>query len=331
MNKRILIISTGGTILSTSDRPSQLTNYTLHGTKIEDVLSVTEDLQNIRLDCRNLFSIPSSCISFAHWKLLCEFLENELRAEDVLGAVVAHGTDTLEESAFFINLFLKSDKPVVFTGAMRPNNALGSDGPLNLFNSIRIVMSTESKGKGVLISLNGKISEARLTTKTHTLDSATFQAPEYGFCGYVINDEVHFISKCLKPHTVQTEFEIQSISDLSDLPFVPIIYAYACEGDSLIQASITSGAKGIIYAGTGHGTISKCAEKRLKEACDKGILVVRASRTTGPVVESKLRWKESGFIPAGTLNCIKARLLLSIGLAVFGNSQEEIERIFKVY
>jgi L-asparaginase len=324
-------VSTGGTILSSGDSPFQLTNYTCHGTTIKDVLGNADWAEDINLDCREIFTIPSSRITYKHWKKLIEFLNEEIRQEDVMGAVVAHGTDTLEESAFFANLFLKTDKPVVFTGAMRPNTALGSDGALNLFNSVQIVLNSTSAKRGVLICLNGKISEARLTTKAHTLEPGAFQVPEYGFCGFVINGTVEFVSRCEKPHTTQTQFNISDLSGKETLPFVPIIFAYADEGAELIRASIHCGAKGIVYAGTGHGSISLEAENALNEASAKGVIVVRASRINGPVLPSKERWSKAGFIPAGTLNSIKARLLMAIALASVGNDRMEIERIFQTY
>ncbi len=331
MSKRVLIVSTGGTILSSGDSPFQLTNYTCQGVTIKDVLGNAELTEDVDLDCREIFTIPSSRITFKHWKKLVEFLNRELSDEDLMGAVIAHGTDTLEESAFFANLFLKTDKPVVFTGAMRPNTALGSDGALNLFNSVQVVLNPSSATRGVLICLNGKISEARLTTKAHTLEPGAFKVPEYGYCGFVVNGIVEFISRCEKPHTKQTEFNISDLSQIESLPFVPIIFACADEGAELIKASVCYGAKGIVYAGTGHGSISLEAENALNEAAEQGVVVVRASRTNGPVLPSKERWAKAGFIPAGTLNCIKARLLLAVVLASVGSNQKQIERVFQEY
>lgn len=331
MNRSVIVFSTGGTILSSATSPSELTNYTCHGTKVNDVLKDQDVIGDCRIEYKELFSIPSSQISLDKWKILVSGLESQLSRPEVVGAVVAHGTDTLEETAFITNLLLKSKKPVIFTGAMRPNSAIGSDGRLNVLNSLRLAISPKSYGRGVLVCLNGKIGEARFVTKTHTLDPATFQCPEYGFCGYVINQEVEFLSRCEKPHTLNTEFKLQDLCHYEFLPYVPIIFSYTEEMGGFINNATEHNAQGIVYCGMGHGSIPPAAEKALTEAKEKGVIIIRASRVGGPVLQSKERWMQKGFIPSGSLSPIKSRLLLSLGLVKFGNNQQEIERIFKTY
>ncbi len=328
MKKKVIVFSTGGTILSSAANPTELTNYTNRGTKISDILSLNRDAD---VEYRELYSIPSSQVGLPHWKTMISETEKVLSKDDVAGAVITHGTDTLEESAFLMNLIVKSDKPIVFTGAMRPNGALGSDGELNLNNSIKAAMSPLSQNRGVLVCFNGKIGDARLITKTHTLDPSTFQAPEYGFCGFIINDYIEFLSRCDKPHTKSSEFELNDLNRLDSLSYVPVITSYPEETSDFIDAALMRGAKGIVYAGMGHGNVTPAAEKALSECRKRGVIVVRASRTGGPVLPSKEKWMQMGFIPSGSLSANKARLLLALSIAKYGQSQSEAERIFRTY
>jgi L-asparaginase len=331
MQQKVVIFSTGGTILSSAASPRELTDYSGAGGKISDIFAVCAGNAGASAECRELFNVPSSRMDLKHWKILASELDRALSSDEISGAVVSHGTDSMEESAFLLNLVLKSEKPVVFTGAMRPASAVGADGYLNLLNAATVAASPASCGRGTLICMNGKIGEARLTAKCHTLESAAFQAPEYGFCGFVVNDRVEYLSRCEKPHTVHTEFDAKLFEGQEKLPFIPILTSYTEEDASLIEAALRNGARGIVYAGMGHGTITPAAESALKTASQQGIVVIRASRAPGPVLPSKKRWTEMGFIPAGTLNPVKARLLLALGIMKYGADRAEIERLFRTY
>lgn len=334
-NPRIVIASTGGTIVSSGSSATQLTGYSLQGLTAEDLVSAVPSLREIAdITVLPVCNIGSSNMNEALWVKLALAIEGVLADPDVAGAVVTHGTDTMEETAFFLNLVLKSRKPVVLTGAMRPATALSADGPLNLYNAVRVAACPDSQSRGVLIVMNGLILGARDTTKTNTLSVETFQGRDFGTFGYVTGPSIDYYvaPQSARRRTFESEFLPTDFKDPARPPKIFILYAHAGEDGTLIRAAVGAGAVGIVYAGTGHGSVSEAAERELLAARGRGIEVVRASRTgTGPVLEGKARWQEAGFIPAGTLSPQKARILLELAIARFGHDAGEIRRCFETY
>ncbi len=238
----------------------------------------------------------------------------------------------MEETAFFLNLILNTRKPVVLTGSMRPATAISADGYLNILNAVRVAASPLSHDQGVLIVLNGVINSARHTTKTNTLSVETFKAPEFGMLGYVVGNEIEYLTKSLKPHTYQCEFSIEEFNEDETVPRVDIIYAHADDDGTFVEASLANGAQGIVHAGTGHGSISYKMEEALKQASAAGCAVIRASRVpTGAVLEGHARWQDAGFTPSRTLSPMKARILLQLLLKRHGNDRSIIQEAFKRY
>lgn len=254
---------------------------------------------------------------------------NELLAKpDVDGIVITHGTDTLEETAYFLNLVTKSDKPVVIIGAMRPATAISADGPVNILNAVNLAASKDAKGRGVLIAMNDNINGARDVQKTNTLRVDTFQSPELGYLGYFENGRPVFYKATTRKHTIDTEFDV---SNLNDLPRVDIIYSHVNDDGRMAEAAVANGAKGIVHAGTGNGSIHEATEPALYDAAKKGIVVVRSARVpNGPTIESTAAWDKAGFVHAGTLNPQKARILLQLGLTKT-NDPQKISEMFKQY
>lgn len=329
----IVVVSTGGTIVSSGNSETQLTGYSIKDLKVEDLLASVPSLKQIAdIRLHPFCNIPSSCINEEIWFKLALTVQKLVDSEKVDGIVITHGTDTMEETAFFLNLVLKTDKPVVLTGAMRPATALSADGPLNLFNAVCVAKSKEAIGKGVLIVLNGLICGARDTTKTNTTAVQTFQGRDFGAFGYVTGEDVEFFSQSSRPHTRSTAFTPTLLRKTKSTPRIDIVYAYGGEDGLLIEASIKAKASGIIYVGMGHGTVSAKAEEALLKARKAGLIVVRASRTgSGLVTEGLERWQKAGFVPSRSLNAQKARILLMLSLVKWGNNLKKISEAFRIY
>jgi L-asparaginase len=254
---------------------------------------------------------------------------NELLARsDVNGIVITHGTDTLEETAYFLNLTVKSDKPVVLVGAMRPATAISADGPLNLLNAVKVATSKEAAGKGVLVILNDEINGARDVTKMNTTNVDTFHAPILGALGMMNSDKPAFFRASTKRHTKASEFDI---SKVKKLPRVDIIYSHADDDGVMAKAAVAAGAKGIVHAGTGDGSIHEKTFPALEQASKKGVVVVRSSRVpSGITTVGTDEWTKAGILESGSLNPQKARILLQLALSKTTN-REEIRRIFEQY
>lgn len=254
---------------------------------------------------------------------------NELLADPKVDAVViTHGTDTLEETAYFLNLVTKSDKPVILVGAMRPATAISADGPMNLLEAVRVASTPEAKGKGVMIVMNDEINGARDVTKTNTTNPATFKSPELGAMGYVSGNKVRFYKQSTKRHTTNSEFDV---SKLETLPRVDIIYSHVDDDRIMADAAVAAGAKGIIHAGTGNGSIANPTMEGLKDAVAKGVVVVRSARVpNGATTVSLPMWTKAGFLESDTLNPQKARLLLQLALTKT-QDPKEIQRMFDQY
>lgn len=330
---KIVMLTTGGTIVSSGTSAGQMTGYTFRGIQVSDLLESIPPLADVaEIELEEPYRLPSSCVNMEAWLKLAQAVEKACDREDVDGVVITHGTDTMEETAFFLNLVLNTKKPVVLTGSMRPATAISADGYLNILNAVRVAASPLSYDRGVLIVMNGIINGARDTTKTNTLAVETFKALEYGMLGYVVGDEIEFLTQSLKPHTHQTEFSINTIDNFQSLPRVDIIYAHADDDGIFVKAAMEAGAKGIIHAGTGHGSISYAVEAALYEAAKNGCIVVRASRVvTGAVLNGHQRWQDAGFIPSRTLSAQKSRILLQLLLHRYGPDVKKIAKGFKRY
>lgn len=260
-------------------------------------------------------------------KALGLWINGHLNDPDIAGIVFAHGTNTIEETSYFLNLTLKSDKPTVIVGAQRPFSTLSSDGPLNLLNAMRVAASPESKGMGVLVVLNDEINAARDVTKTNTYRVQTFQSRELGLLGYADPDRIVFYRAPTRRHTTRTEFDLTRISSF---PRVDIIYAHTGDDGELAKASAALGAKGLVIAGTGAGHTQN-ARKILKELSNRqGVRIVRSARVGAGRVVRDDNWQEPGFIAADNLSPQKARILLQLGLTQT-TDPDELQRMFDEY
>jgi L-asparaginase len=258
-------------------------------------------------------SIGSQDMNDAVWIKLARRV-NELQAQaDVTGIVITHGTDTMEETGYFLDLVVKGDKPVVLVGSMRPATATSADGPMNLFNATAVAIDPAARGRGVLCVLNDDVHYAREATKTNTTSLQTFVSPNRGKAGIVLFGKASFYSPPVPKHTSGSAFA-GNVPDA--LPMVSIVYAHANVGKEQVDAAVAAGAKGIVLAGVGDGNATAAMIDALAAAAKKGVVVVRSTRVgTGTVARNvELDDDKLGFVAAMELNPSKARVLLQQAL-----------------
>lgn len=325
----IRILATGGTIAGAGASASE-SSYKAGQVGIDALLNAVPDIHRIAsVKGEQIAKIGSQDMNDAIWLLLAQRINTLLSQSDVDGVVVTHGTDTMEETAYFLNLTIKSDKPVVLVGAMRPSTSLSADGPMNLLNAVATAADKQAWGKGVMIVMNGEILGARSAVKMHTLSVASFQAAEEGPLGYVQGSKVHFLSQNTKCHTTQTVFDV---TGLKTLPKVGIVYSHSQVDQDVMIPFLTKGYQGIVHAGVGNGNIHANILPKLEEARKKGIIVVRSSRVpVGPTsLDAEVDDKKYGFVASLELNPQKARVLLMLALTKTSDWQE-IQRYFLNY
>lgn len=328
--KNVAILATGGTIAGVSYSSTDTTGYHSAVLSIDEIVKTIGPLKAVaNITCEQISQIDSADMSHATWLQLANRINTLLKQPQIDGIVITHGTDTMEETAYFLNLVVKSDKPVVLVGAMRPATAISSDGPMNLYNAVVLAASPAAKGKGVLVALNDAINSSRDVTKTNTALQDTFKAPELGYLGYIIDAHPHFYRLPIRKHTYMTEFEIEGVPEL---PQVEIIYGHVNDNGALAYAAAEAGAKGLVYAGLGNGNMSEHMKKVLSEIQRQGIVVVRSTRVGNGVVtrNGAINDDRYDFVVADTLNPQKAQILLMLAL-LETNKPAEIQRIFWMY
>lgn len=255
-------------------------------------------------------NIGSQDMSDEVWLRLAERINELVQDPDIDGIVVTHGTDTMEETAFFLDLTVDTSKPVVLTGAMRPSTALSADGPLNLFNAVVVAASQDSRDRGVLVAMNGQVHAAAQVVKMHTTSVESFASPNAGPLGTILNGKVNYQTI---PHRTPLHFDI---SGLRTLPKVGIIYSYSGVNADMANAMLCAGYQGIVHAGVGNGNIHKNIFPMLEKARAQGILVVRSSRVpTGPTtLENEVDDEKYQFVASNSLNPQKSRVILILAL-----------------
>lgn len=263
------------------------------------------------------------------WLKLAKRINQLLNNEGYDGVVITHGTDTMEETAYFLNLTVKSDKPVVLVGSMRPSTGISADGPGNLYAGVAAAASPNSKGRGVLVCMNNLLLDAKDVIKMHTTDVATFQSANYGKVGYVYNGEAIYNRSIDNIHTTRSEF---NVDNLDRLPKVGIVYGYANCSPLPMQAFVDAKYDGIVLAGVGDGNFYKDVFDVALKAREKGINIVRSSRCpTGPTcLNGEVDDEKYHFVAALTLNPQKARVLLMLALTKT-NDWRTIQEYFKKY
>lgn len=323
----IVILGTGGTIAAAAASVANTTDYALaHG--VEAVIQAVPQVHSIAsVSGEQVVNVSSQEINNSVLLTLAKRVNALLQSDSVDGVVITHGTDTLEETAYFLNLVVKSTKPVVLVGAMRPSTALSADGPLNLLDAVAVAASSKSHGMGVLMVLNGRVGSARHMVKTHTMGTDAFTGQEYGVIGSVIDGKVDFHAAPLRAHTVHCDFDV---SLLDALPDVDIVYGFQGAGPTLFEAAISAGAQGIVFAATGNGTLSEAAKKGALMAQAKGVAFVRSTRVASGTVSIKGNDIEFNTVASNSLNPQKARILLTLALTLT-NDRTRLQDYFDRY
>jgi L-asparaginase len=328
---RVAVIFTGGTIDSVGVDRLDLAWYMEAGKRLGDgeligrvpELEAVADVEPIQFR-----RLTSQSITDADLAELVDLVHSIFEADRADGVVITHGTNTLEETAYFLHLVLKTDRPVVVSGAMRPSSAISADGYLNLLNAVRVAGDPASVGMGVTVLLNDTIHSARDVTKTATYRVQTFEGRDLGPLGYADNDgRVLYYHRPMRPHTTATEFDLRT---LGDLPRVDVVVTYLGADGTMIDAAVAAGAKGIVSAGSGAGRPTPGEEAALLRASEAGVLVaqgtrVGSGRTVRSPVVTRRRWVATDNLPPW-----KARLLLRLALARTSDP-DEVQRIFDTY
>ncbi|KAF2836987.1 L-asparaginase [Patellaria atrata CBS 101060] len=317
----VTILATGGTIASKGSTNTQTTGYSI-GLGVQDLIEAVPEILNIsNIAGYQVSNVGSGSINETISLALAHIISKELAKDEVSGVVITHGTDTLEETAFFMNLAINSSKPVVCVGAMRPSTALSADGPLNLYQAVTLAISPNAKGRGAMITLNDRIGSAFYTTKNNANSIDTFYSMEAGQLGFFINQVPFFFYEPAVP-IGHTSFDLTNVNDLAQ---VDILYAHQDMDPGLVNASIAGGADGLVIAGVGAGGTSSKFAVAMEEAYNAtGIPIVSSHRSADGFVPGD----EGDFtIASGFYNPQKARILLQLALST-GMGYDDIKGIF---
>jgi len=325
----IVILATGGTIAGAAATGTQ-SAYTSGAVTIDAMLTAVpgiKDLANVKGE--QVSNVGSQDMSVDIMLKLAKRINILLAQTDVDGIVITHGTDTMEETAFFLNLVVKSDKPVVMVGSMRPSTAVSADGPLNLFNAVAVAADPKAKGRGVLVVMNDWIHGAHSLTKTSTTAVQTFMSPLRGLVGVSSYGKNDYYNAPEWKHTTGSEFDV---TDVAKLPRVDILYGCADMSADLIDAAVANGAKGIVIAGVGNGNMNQASLDAAARASKKGVVVVRSSRVVTGVVGRNVEVNDDqlNLIASDELNPQKARILLMLALQK-PRTNVEIQNLFYSY
>src|SRR5262245_2579386 len=316
---RVRLVATGGTI----------SNRSGGRLSAEELVSSIPGVERyVRPEFEQFANVASGSLTLKQWVALANRVNAILSEDsDLAGIVVTSGTDTLEETAYFLDLTIRSDKPVVVVGSMRNPSALGYEGAANLLEGYRVAADPRSRGKGVLVVLNDEINSARDVTKTdaHRLD--TFQSRTYGILGVVDSDRIVYYRDVVKRHAGTSEFDI---SGIEDLPRVDVVMTYQGATGDIIKAIVDQGAKGIVIAAAGAGATSGTQDEGIRYATDKGVFVVITTRTGGGRIAGRVTSPARLQIQGEDLAPVKARILLMLALTKTRDGAE-IQRMFSEY
>lgn len=324
----ITVLALGGTIAGKASNSAQTTVYDPGVLSVEALLESVPQIRDIAdVNGEQIANIPSFALTNEVLLQLASAVNERLATEDCDGIVITHGTDTLEETAYFLHLTVKSHKPVVIVGAMRPATAISADGPLNLYQAVALAASEQARGHGVLICLNGRIGSARDVGKAQTITADAFRSAEAGLLGYMVENQPVFYYKSLRRHTMESEFDV---SRVSRLPRVDILFGHSEDHRDFVDAAVQAGAKGIVHAGTGNGGVFPHTRAGLEDARNQGVAVVSSSRIANGLVTLKPADADSQFVSSDNLSPQKARILLMLGLTQTSDPKE-LQRMFDTY
>lgn len=330
-SKNILILATGGTIAGSASVSTQTAGYKAASLGIDRMLQALPELQQIKdvsIKGEQVLQVDSSQMNNELWLKLGKSVSEAVKSSDVDAVVITHGTDTMEETAYFLSLVVKSGKPIVLVGSMRPATALSADGPMNLYNAVLVANDDASKNRGVLVVFNDGIYGARDVSKVNNFRVNAFESPNTGAVGFIHDGIVSYAARTTKLNTTSSEF---NIDELKTLPTVDVLFGGAGAVSSrYVDAAIKDKVDALIYAGPGNGSLSDPMREAFKEARKAGIVVVRASRIFAGNVAREDKDDEDGFIASYDLSPLKARVLMMLGLTK-SKDVKYLQGLFKKY
>ncbi len=326
---RVVVLATGGTIAGAGASAANSATYAAAKVPVDKLIAGLPELTKIaNVRGEQVFQIASESMTNAHLVQLAKHVAALAKQPDVDGIVVTHGTDTLEETAYFLTLTVHTDKPIVVVGSMRPGTALSADGALNLYDAIATAGSKDARGKGVLVTMNDEIQSGRDVAKAVNIKTEAFKS-QWGPLGMIVEGKNYWFRAPVKRHTLQSEFNIEQITEL---PKVEIAYGYGNVPAAQVQAAGT-GAKAIIHAGTGNGSVADRVVPALQKLRTDGVQVIRSSRVhQGGFVLRNAEQPDDKYdwVVAHDLNPQKARILAMVALTKPRTAQD-LQRIFWEY
>jgi len=326
----VVILATGGTIAGAGAEATNSATYQAAKVPVDKLIAGVPELSKVaQVRGEQVFQIASESFTNEHLVTLGKRVAALAKQGDVDGIVVTHGTDTLEETAYFLNLVVRSDKPIVVVGSMRPGTAMSADGMLNLYNAVSAAASKDARGKGVLVTMNDELNSGRDVSKAVNIKTEAFKSP-WGPLGMIVEGKNYWFRLPAKRHTVNSEFDIEKIDALAP---VEIAYGYGNVTDTAYRAFADKGAKAVIHAGTGNGSVSNRVVPALRELRGKGVQIIRSSHVNaGGFVLRNAEQPDDQYdwVVAHDLNPQKARILAAVAMTRTQDSKE-LQRIFWEY
>ncbi|VEF10311.1 glutaminase-asparaginase AnsB [Pseudomonas fluorescens] len=326
----VVVLATGGTIAGAGASAANSATYQAAKVGVEQLIAGIPELSKLaNVRGEQVMQIASESITNGNLLQLGRRVAELADSKDVDGIVITHGTDTLEETAYFLNLVEKTDKPIIVVGSMRPGTAMSADGMLNLYNAVAVASSKDARGKGVLVTMNDEIQSGRDVSKMINIKTEAFKSA-WGPLGMVVEGKSYWFRLPAKRHTMDSEFDIKNIKSLPD---VEIAYSYGNVSDTAYKALAQSGAKAIIHAGTGNGSVSSRVVPALQQLRKDGVQIIRSSHVNaGGFVLRNAEQPDDKYdwVVAHDLNPQKARILAMVALTKT-NDSKELQRMFWEY
>lgn len=326
----VVILATGGTIAGAGADVTNSATYQAAKVPVDKLIAGIPQLGQVaQVRGEQVFQIASESLRNENLVTLAKRVAKLAQQKDVDGIVITHGTDTAEETAYFLNLVVHTDKPIVVVASMRPGTAMSADGQLNLYNAVSVAGSNDARGKGVLVVMNDEINSGRDVSKAINIKVEAFRSP-WGPLGMIVEGKNYWFRRLDKRHTTSSEFDIEKIDSL---PPVEIAYAAGNANDTAYRALAQSGARAIIHAGPGNGSVAATLVPTLRELRHQGVQIIRSSHVnTGGFVIRNAEQPDDKYdwVAAHDLNPQKARILASVALTKTQDSKE-LQRIFMQY
>ena len=325
----VVVLATGGTIAGAGASAINSATYAAAKVPVDKLLAGLPELSSVaNVKGEQVFQIASESFTNDNLLTLGRRVSALVKQADVDGVVVTHGTDTLEETAYFLNLVILTNKPIVVVGSMRPGTALSADGALNLLNAVTVAASKDAAGKGVLVTMNDEIQSGRDVSKSVNIKTEAFKS-QWGALGMVVEGKNYWFRAPVKRHTAQSEFNIDSISTLAA---VDIVYSYGNVPRTLFDAAGKSGIQALIHGGPGNGSVADRIVPALQEMRSQGIQIIRSSRVPDGFVLRNAEQPDDKYdwVVAHDLKPQKARILAAVALTQTSDTKE-LQRIFWQY